>query len=162
VLDLATGSGCVAVAIGLNDRDAQVTATDVSRAALALARENAARHGVALELLAGDWFEAVADRRFDVIVANPPYVAATDHHFQEGDARFEPRHALVAGMTGYESIERIVRESPRHLAPGGWLLFEHGYEQAPRSRELLERAGFGDVFSARDLAGIGRVSGGRV
>jgi release factor glutamine methyltransferase len=162
VLDLATGSGCVAVAIARTHPAARVTATDVSAAALALARENAGRHGVALEWIKSDWFEALADRHFDVIVANPPYVAANDRHLDEGDLRFEPREALVAGPTGYECIEKIVAQAPHHLATGGWLLLEHGHGQGPACRALLRRAGFGDVSSERDLAGIDRVSGGRV
>lgn len=162
VLDLATGSGCVAIAIARHREHAHLTATDVSRVALALARENAARHGVALELLASDWFEGLAGRRFDVIAANPPYVAAGDTHLAEGDARFEPRHALVAGPTGYECIETLVAQAPRYLDPGGWIVFEHGHEQSVRCRDLLAGAGMREVFSARDLAGIERVSGGRV
>ena len=129
---------------------------------LALAGDNAGRHGVALELLESDWFGALAGRAFEVIVANPPYVAADDPHLDEGDLRFEPRQALVAGPTGYECIEKIAAQSPPHLAPGGWLLFEHGHEQAADCRARLARAGFKEVFSARDLAGIERVSGGQV
>jgi len=162
VLDLATGSGCVACAVAAERRAARVTATDISAAAIALARENAARHGVTLELIESDWFAALATRRFDVIVANPPYVAADDPHLDDGDLRFEPRRALIAGTTGYECVEEIVGQAPRHLGPGGWLLFEHGYDQAAGCRTRLARAGFEEVFSARDLAGIERVSGGRV
>ena len=162
VLDLGTGSGCIAIAIARNSGQARVTATDVSGAAIALARANAARHGAGVRFVESDWFAALADKRFDVIVTNPPYVAAGDPHLREGDARFEPQRALVAGPTGYECIETLVAQSPRHLEPGAWLLFEHGYDQAPRCRELLARAGYQGVFSAPDLAGIERVSGGRV
>jgi len=162
VLDLATGSGCVAVAIAHARPAASVTATDVSTAALALARENAGRHGAALEVIESDWFEALAARRFDIIVANPPYVAANDRHLDEGDLRFEPRAALVAGPTGYECIDKIVAQSPRHLEPGGWLLVEHGHDHAAGCRDRLARGKFKEVFSARDLAGIERVSGGQV
>ncbi len=162
VLDLATGSGCVAVAIARNCNHAAVTATDVSRTALALARANAALHGVAIELLESDWFEGLAARRFDIIVANPPYVAAHDPHLEEGDTRFEPREALVAGLTGYECIDRIVAQSSHYLNPGGWLIFEHGYDQAARARARLNGAGFSAVFTVRDLASLERVSGGQV
>ena len=162
VLDLATGSGCVAVAIAAARSAARVTATDISGGALAVARENAERHGVDLELVESDWFDALAGRRFDLIVANPPYVAADDRHLEAGDLRFEPRHALVAGPTGYECIEKIVTGAPRHLVPGAWLLFEHGYDQAVACRAQLQKAGFRETFSARDLAGIERVSGGAV
>lgn len=161
VLDLATGSGCVAVAVAIHRTLAKVTATDVSSAALAVARDNAARHGTAIEVVESDWFERLEDRRFDVIVANPPYVAANDRRVTEGDARYEPRHALVAGATGYECIETILTQSPRHLAPGGWLVFEHGHDQALRCRKLLESAGYTSIFSNRDLSGLERVSGGR-
>jgi len=162
VLDLATGSGCVAVAIARNCKHAEVTATEVSRAALALACANAARHGAAIELLESDWFEALAARRFDVIVANPPYVAAHDPHLEKGDARFEPREALVAGPTGYECIDTIVAQSSLYLNPAGWLIFEHGYDQAAGARARLNGAGFRAVFTVRDLARLERVSGGRV
>ena len=162
VLDLATGSGCVAVAIARNCADAVVTAADVSREALALARENAARHGVTIEFLPSDWFEGLSGRRFDAIVANPPYVATSDPHLELGDARFEPLRALVAGPTGLECIETIVAQAPGCLDRGGWLMLEHGYDQAPRCRELLARARFEEIRSTRDLSGIERVSGGRV
>jgi release factor glutamine methyltransferase len=162
VLDLATGSGCVAVAIARNCADAVVTAADVSREALALARENAARHGVTIEFLPSDWFEGLSGRRFDAIVANPPYVATSDPHLELGDARFEPLRALVAGPTGLECIETIVAQAPGCLDRGGWLMFEHGYDQAPRCRELLARARFEEIRSTRDLSGIERVSGGRI
>jgi release factor glutamine methyltransferase len=161
-LDLATGSGCVAIAIARNCRNTQVIATDISPAAIALARENAAVHDAAVEFVESDWFDALSGRRFDVIVANPPYVAADDRHLDEGDLRFEPRAALVAGPTGYECIEKIVAQSARHLLSGGWLLIEHGHDQAADCRAQLVRAGFKKVFSARDLAGIERVSGGQV
>ena len=162
VLDLATGSGCVAIAIARQRPRAQVTATDVSPAALAVARENAARHGVNIEFVESDWFAALSGRRFDLIVANPPYVAEGDPHLDEGDLRFEPRNALVAGSAGLDGIEVIVEQSPRHLAAGGWLLFEHGHEQGACSRVLLTAAGYDDIATFRDLADIERVSGGRV
>ena len=162
VLDLATGSGCVAVAIARQGPRAMVTATDISRDALAVARGNAARHGASIEFLESDWFAALAGRRFDLIVANPPYIAAGDAHLAAGDLRFEPRAALVAGPLGLECIEVIVEEAPPHLAPGGWLLFEHGYDQGPCSRALLAAAGYDDIVTRRDLAGSERVSGGRV
>jgi release factor glutamine methyltransferase len=162
VLDLASGSGCVAVAIARHRPRARGTAAEFSPAAIAVARENAARHHAAVEFIASDWFEALSGMRFDVIVTNPPYIAANDPHLDEGDVRFEPRSALVAGPTGYECIERIVAQAPRHLLPGGWLLLEHGYEQAARVRARLTAAAYREVFTERDLAGIERVSGGRV
>ncbi len=162
VLDLATGSGCVAILIAKHRPDAQVTGTDASDAALALAGENAARHGVNVAFAKSDWFAALADRRFDVIVANPPYIAAGDPHLEEGDLRFEPPGALVAGPTGLECIEVIVEHAVRHLTAGGWLLFEHGFDQGACSRVLLAAMGYGDVVTLRDLSGNERVSCGRV
>ena len=162
VLDLATGSGCVAVAIAKHRARARVTATDVSRAALAVARDNAARHGAGIEFLESDWFDALGSRRFDLIVSNPPYVAERDPHLSEGDLRFEPCAALVAGADGLSCIRLIVAQARAHLEPGGGLLFEHGHVQAARCRALLAEAGLSEVASRRDLAGIERVSGGRV
>lgn len=162
VLDLATGSGCVAVTIARQRPRAMVTATDISRNALAVARGNAARHGASIEFVESDWFAALTGRCFDLIVANPPYIAAGDAHLAAGDLRFEPRAALVAGPIGLECITVLVEEAPPHLAPGGWLLFEHGYDQGPCSRALLAAAGYDDIVTRRDLAGSERVSGGRV
>jgi release factor glutamine methyltransferase len=162
VLDLGTGSGCVAVAIAKLRPRAQVTATDVSRAALAVARENAARHGSSIEFIESDWLNALAGRRFDLIVSNPPYVAERDPHLAQGDSRFEPRVALVAGADGLSCIRLIIVQARAHLEPGGGLYFEHGYDQAARCRALLAQAGYFEVATPRDLAGIERVSGGRV
>ena len=162
VLELATGSGCIAVAIALKRPRAQVTATDASGAALAVARENAARHGAAIEFLESDWFAALAGRRFDLIVCNPPYVAARDPHLTEGGLRFEPRAALVGGADGLSCIRLIVAQARAHLEPGGALVIEHGHDQGTRCRMLLEAAGFREVASQRDLSGIERVSGGGV
>lgn len=160
VLDLATGSGCVAVAIAKHRPRARVTASDVSPEALAIARENAATHGVHIELVESDWFAAFAGRRFDLIVSNPPYIAEGDPHLAEGDLRFEPRQALAAGPAGLDCIETIVEQVARHLTPGGRLLFEHGYHQGSCSRALLAAAEYADIVTWRDLAGIERVSGG--
>jgi release factor glutamine methyltransferase len=162
VLDLATGSGCVTVAIAQHRPRAQVTATDISPAALAVARENAASHGVKMEFIESDWFAALSGRRFELIVANPPYVADGDPHLAAGDLRFEPRAALVSGPAGLDAIEVIVEQAPRYLAPGGRLLFEHGCEQGSCSRALLVAAGYRDPITYRDLAGLERVSGGKV
>lgn len=162
VLELATGSGCVAVAIALHRPRARVTATDLSREALVIARENAARHGAGIEFVESDWFAAVAGRQFNLIVANPPYVAERDPCLAEGDLRFEPQAALVAGADGLACIRLLVAQARAHLDPGGSLLLEHGHDQATRCRALLEQAGYRDVISRHDLAGIERVSGGSV
>ena len=162
VLDLGTGSGCIAIAIARHRLHGQVVAVERSAAALAIARENAKLHATAnLELISSDWFAALGGRRFDVIVANPPYVAAWDPHLQQGDLRAEPASALVAGADGLDCIRAIVAAAPRYLNRGGWLAFEHGYDQAERCRELLSTAGLEEVFTRTDLAGVERVSGGR-
>jgi len=163
-LDLGTGSGVVAVSIACERPGARVTAIDRSSGALDLARANAARYpeAAALEFLAGDWYAPVAGRRFDVIAANPPYVGAGDPHLASGDLRFEPRGALTdESADGLQSLRAIVAGAPAHLVPGGWLLFEHGHDQAAAVRALLESAGFNHIFSVPDLAGIPRVAGGR-
>jgi release factor glutamine methyltransferase len=162
VLDLGTGSGCVAISIARHRNRAHVTAIDRSMEALALARENAHLLRVRnVMFVPGEWFGPVADQRFDLILANPPYVAENDPHLALGDVRFEPRIALVAGADGLDAIRAIVAEAERHLVARGWLLFEHGYEQGAASRALLQAAGFRGVGSWRDLSGHERVSGGQ-
>ncbi len=161
ILDLGTGSGCLAIAVAKELPQAQVTAVDMSDAALEVARENAARHGVSVRFLQGDWFAPLAGERFDLILANPPYVAEGDPHLAQGDVRFEPRAALAAGPDGLDDIRRIVVGAAAHLEPGGWLWFEHGYDQAAAAAALLAAAGFAGIGQRRDLAGILRVSGGR-
>jgi release factor glutamine methyltransferase len=159
VLDLGTGSGAIAIAIAHSRPHAQVTAVDASPAALAVAGANAARLTSGnVRLLCSDWFAAVEGERFDVIVSNPPYINADDPHLQQGDLRFEPPAALASGADGLDAIREIVRVAPQHLAPGGWLLLEHGYDQAERVSALLLAGGFRDVESRRDLAGIQRVT----
>lgn len=157
ILDLGAGSGCVAITLAL-ELGCQVTAVDQSPAALAVARDNAERLGAKVEFVESDWFSAV-DGEFDLIVGNPPYVAEGDPHLH--DLAFEPATALVSGADGLEAICRIVADAPRQLKPGGWLLLEHGYDQADAMRALLSAAGFGEITQFRDLAGIVRVSGGR-
>lgn len=162
VLDLGTGSGAIALSIAHARPDIEVTAVDASQEALGVARENVQRLNIGnVRLLHSDWFAALAGERFDLIVSNPPYIADGDAHLAQGDLRFEPRDALASGADGLDDIRRIVADAKEHLAAGGWLLFEHGYDQAGRVRKLLDAAGYTEVFSARDLAGIERVSGGR-
>jgi len=164
VLDLGTGSGCVAITIASERSRSLITASDQSAAALMVARRNARDLGVEnVAFLQSDWFSRVPpDERFDAVVANPPYIAAGDPHVTEGDLRFEPRIALTSGPDGLDAIRTILRGAGRHLATGGWLLLEHGHRQAEAVRQLLRKAGYDAVFSARDLAGIERVSGGRL
>jgi len=161
VLDLGTGSGAVAVAIAHEAPDAEIVAVDASAAALDVARENARRHGAVIRLVRGDWFSGLAGERFDLIVSNPPYVASGDAHLGEGDLRFEPEEALVGGVDGLDAIRTILAGARSHLVPGGWLLFEHGYDQAERCRSLLGMYGYAGIATWPDLAGILRVSGGR-
>lgn len=162
VLDLGTGSGCIGITIAAERPQAQITLVDASEAALEMARSNAARWAPAnTALLHSDWYSAVAAERYDLIVANPPYVAEGDAHLQQGDLRFEPRSALASGVDGLSDLQRIIAQAPQHLRAGGWLLLEHGFDQAVACAWLLEAAGLQDVFNAPDLAGIARVSGGR-
>ena len=166
VLDLGTGSGAIAIAIAHSRPDLAVTALDVSSTALAVAGRNAARH-LQLEhgpfrLLQSNWYDALVDQQFDVIVANPPYIVAGDRHLAEGDLRFEPQDALTDHADGLSALRNIVGGAGRHLNKGGWLLMEHGYDQAPAVRALLQAQHFEAVQSWQDLAGIERVSGGRL
>ena len=161
VLDLGTGSGAVALALAHARPEAAVWALDASQAALAVARENAARLGLKrVNFLHSDWFSALGEARFELIVSNPPYIAEADPHLQQGDLRFEPVSALAAGADGLDDIRQLIAAAPRHLLPGGGLWLEHGYDQAAAVRALLARAGFSGIASARDLAGIERVTGG--
>lgn len=161
VLDLGTGSGCIGITIAAERPRAGVTLIDVSEAALEIARANAAQWAPGnTRLLCSDWFDRVSENRFDLIVANPPYVAEEDEHLAQGDLRFEPRTALAAGSDGMLDLSRIIARAPQHLQAGGWLLLEHGYDQAAACGQLLAAAGFVDVFNAQDLAGVPRVSGG--
>jgi release factor glutamine methyltransferase len=162
VVDLGTGSGCIAIAIARERPAVQVTAVDTSSPALALARENAAALDVVVEFLQSDWFAALSGRRFDLIVANPPYVAADDPHLRQGDLRFEPRAALAAGTDGLADLRRITGAAPKYLHPGGWLLLEHGYDQAEACRDLLHNAGFAELVFRADIAGLPRIAGGRL
>ena len=165
VLDLGTGSGALAVTIACERPQARVTATDASREALAVARRNAESHGARarIDFLHGAWYAALDGGKFDVICANPPYVARDDPHLAQGDLRFEPRPALTDGsVDGLDSIRAIVAGAQAHLAPGGTLLFEHGYDQADAAARLLRDAGFVELASAPDLAGIARVAGGKL
>jgi len=160
VLDLGTGSGAIAVALAKARPRARLTAVELDYAALSVARANAKQHAVSVRFFCGDWFGALQAERFDLIVSNPPYVAAGDAHLELGDVRFEPQRALVGGADGLDCIRAIVASAPAHLNPGAWLLLEHGYDQAEACRALLEAEGYGEVQSWPDLAGIARVSGG--
>lgn len=162
VLDLGTGSGAIALAIARERPMAQVVAVDASSEALDVARHNARRHQLGnVHFVHGDWFASLDDRRFDVIVSNPPYIEWDDPHLQQGDLRFEPISALVSGRDGLDDIRRIVRDAGLHLVPGGWLLFEHGWNQGDAVRALLRDADFVELSTAHDLEQRDRVSMGR-
>ena len=165
VLDLGTGSGAIAVAIAHSRPDLQLTALDVSAGALAVAGRNAARHLAPgqspMQLLLSSWYNALDDRQFSLIVANPPYIVAGDGHLAQGDLRFEPQDALTDHADGLSALRIIIDGAARHLKDGGWLLMEHGYDQAPAVRQLLQAQQFDAVQSWEDIAGIERVSGGR-
>lgn len=161
VLDLGTGSGAIAISIALAHPDAQVAATDLSADALDVAQQNARRLGAQVEFLRGSWYDALAEgREFDVIVSNPPYIAACDPHLVSGDLRFEPASALTDGGDGLAALRAIVEGAGQRLKPRGALYMEHGWDQAEAVRHLLESAGFTQVSSRRDLAGIERITGG--
>ena len=164
-LDLGTGCGAVGLTLACERPDLGVLCTDVSSQALSLARGNAAALGCLerVEFLHGSWYEPLAGRRFDLIVSNPPYVARSDPHLGEGDLRFEPGDALTDGSPdGLDSIRAIVAGARAHLNAGGWLVFEHGYDQAEAVAAILREAHFADLVSFADLAGIPRVAGGKI
>ncbi|MBA5604919.1 peptide chain release factor N(5)-glutamine methyltransferase [Duganella sp. FT3S] len=161
VLDMGTGSGAIAVALAHSRPDAAVTALDVSADALAVARRNASTNGARVTFLQSDWFGALAHERYDLIVSNPPYIASGDRHLDEGDLRFEPAGALTDHADGLSALRTIVAGAARHLAPQGWLLMEHGYDQSAAVQQLLRAQGYTEVQSWADLAGIARVTGGR-
>ena len=163
VADLGTGSGAIALALAAERPGWAIVATDASADALGIARRNATRLGLTrIDFRQGDWTASLRpDERFAAIVSNPPYVAEGDPHLAAGDLPWEPRAALVGGPDGLAAIRRLVASAVSHLAPGGWLLLEHGADQGPAVRALLAGAGLTEVRTVRDLAGLERVSGGR-
>ncbi|HZF16747.1 MAG TPA: peptide chain release factor N(5)-glutamine methyltransferase [Steroidobacteraceae bacterium] len=162
VLDLGTGSGAIALALARERPGWQVTATDLSAAALTVARQNALRLGLdRIEFMLGDWFGPLGVRRFDLIASNPPYVAAGDAALAAAALSHEPRAALVPGPRGLEALEVIIREAPSHLRSDGHLLLEHGAEQGASARKLFASAGFSNIRTLNDLAGHERVTAGQ-
>jgi release factor glutamine methyltransferase len=163
IADLGTGSGAIALALAHERPRARVVATDASAAALEVARGNADALRIGnVAFRHGDWLAPLAGERFDLIAGNPPYIAAGDPHLGEGDLRFEPGVALASGSDGLDAIRTIVRDVPAHLVLGGWLLLEHGWEQGAAVRALLQRAGFVDISTERDLEARDRVTLGRI
>ncbi|ERS89066.1 MULTISPECIES: peptide chain release factor N(5)-glutamine methyltransferase [unclassified Halomonas] len=166
LLDLGSGSGAIALAFASERPGWRVLGLELQPEAVALARHNAARHALTnAEFRESDWFSALAAgataERFDLIVSNPPYIAADDPHLAEGDVRFEPRSALVAGDAGLADLRHLVARAREHLRPAGWLLLEHGFRQAAAVRQALLAAGYAEVASRRDLGGHERISLGR-
>jgi len=163
LLDLGTGTGAIALSLAKDRPQWTLTAVDRVEDAVELAERNRQRlHLDNARVLQSHWFSAVDGQRFDVILSNPPYIAANDPHLVEGDVRFEPSSALVSGDDGLDDLRLIVSQAPAHLEAGGWLLLEHGYDQGPAVRELLNRHGFEQIQTRRDLGDHERITFGRV
>lgn len=163
VLDLGTGSGAIALAIAKHRPNVKLTAVDASQAALNIAIENAQALDITnVEFVLSNWFGTLNNQQFDVIVSNPPYIEDDDIHLSQGDLRFEPLSALASGKDGLDDIRRITHSAPNYLKPNGWLMFEHGYNQAQNVAEMMAENGFSQISHIKDLAGILRVTMGQL
>ena len=159
ILDLGTGSGAIALAMASEFKYSQILAVDISMPALHVARENVQQHRLSnVQCLQSDWFTQIPEQTFDLIISNPPYIKEYDSHLVQGDLRYEPRLALTSGNDGLRDIQHIIQHSPSYLKPHGWLMFEHGYQQATDARNYLLQAGFIHCQSLKDLAGHERIS----
>lgn len=161
VLDMGTGTGAIALALASERPTWGITASDFTDGAVALAQANASALKLPVEVVKSHWFEQLAPSHFDLIVSNPPYIASTDHHLSEGDVRFEPASALVSGADGLDAIRHIAAHASNWLNAGGWLLLEHGFDQAASVRALLRQHGFNEVQSRQDYGGNDRMSLGQ-
>ena len=162
VLDLGTGSGCIAISVALARPDCEILAADASASAVELAKQNAIQLDAGnVRFLASDWYSQLPAMNFDMIVSNPPYIASEDPHLGKGDLVHEPPHALGSGVDGLSAIRIIVAGAPSNLKPGGWLILEHGYDQSESCQTIFTDAGFERVFTLSDLAGQTRVTGGQ-
>ena len=162
ILDLGTGTGAIALAIAKNRPQANVVAVDASEAALEIAQTNAQFLNILnVEFVSGSWFDELAGERFDVIVSNPPYIAQHDAHLSQGDLRFEPVSALASGADGLDDIRHIIANCLIHLKPQGWLMLEHGYDQAEQVADLMAETGLVDITTLQDLGGNHRVTIGK-
>ena len=163
ILDLGTGTGAVALAIAKHRPTCNLIGLDASVEALAVAIENAQRLDLKnVRFIKSNWFSDLAAERFNLIVSNPPYIAEGDCHLTQGDLRFEPRSALVSGVDGLDDIRRIIQDAPNYLKPNGWLMLEHGYDQAQSVASLLKEHGFSQIDHTQDLAGTLRVTFGSI
>ena len=159
ILELGTGSGAIICSLAHERPSWQCTATDFSTAALSIAKPNAQKHQLAnITFLQGSWFDSVPQQSFDVIISNPPYIAGDDPHLKQGDCRFEPQGALTSGQTGLEDLEHIIARARTYLAPQGWVLLEHGYDQAVAVAALFKQYGFDQIEHRQDLAGMNRIT----
>ena len=162
IADLGTGSGAIAIALARERPLCELTATDTSASALAIAKENAKILGTEnITFAAGSWMQPLQSGVYDMIISNPPYIRADDPHLEQGDLPAEPEHALISGTDGLDDIRQIITNSASYLRPGGWLLLEHGYDQAEEVVDLMQLAGYREVFTHKDYGGNDRVTGGR-
>lgn len=162
VADLGTGCGAIALAIAKHRPGCVVTAVDVSPEALAVAKYNAAKLGLQnVDFIQGQWFSQISNRRFHLIVSNPPYVPENDSHLKQGDLRFEPVEALSAGPDGLRDLREIIAKAPKFLLPGGWLMLEHGYDQGPSVKKLFQDNGFHQIQGYTDIEKRDRITKGQ-
>ena len=161
ILDLGTGTGAIALAIASECKNSEVLAVDKSAAALAVARENARRNNLAIEFIESDWFVALAGKKFDLIVSNPPYIPDQDPHLSHSDVRFEPITALASGADGLDDIRLIITQAPQYCLPQAWLMIEHGFDQGKAILALFSEAGFINIETVQDLEQRDRVTIGQ-